>query len=358
VKDRVLAARNKNIQYQILQREADTNRSLYDGLLQQYKDIGVAGAVGTNNVAIIDRATVPGAPFSPSLSKNLLISLILGLLAAAATVAVLEIIDDTFKTPEDIEEQLGLPVLGIIPKSEGDILALIRKAPTSPLAEAYRSFRTALQFSTEDAAPKTLVITSARSAEGKSTTAIALAMNMAQLGMHVLFVDADMRNPSVHREFRVSNKVGLSSFLESRVAATDACQKTAIPGLTLMVSGPLPPNPAELLAGPDMRSFLTLAGENFDMVIVDAPPILGLADAPLLASMADATLFVVAAGAARRGIVKTALKRLYFARSSVVGAVLNKYDFRSVRYSYGYGEQDHYGYGAKPMAQVSHSPKS
>ena len=148
-KAKVLDARNKNIQYQILQRESDTNRSLYDGLLQQYKDIGVAGAVGTNNVAIIDRASRPSVPFSPSLSKNLLISLILGLLAAAAAIAVFEIIDDSFKSPEEIEEQLGLPVLGIIPKTEGHILSLIKDSPTSPLAEAYRSFRTALQFSTD-----------------------------------------------------------------------------------------------------------------------------------------------------------------------------------------------------------------
>src|SRR5262249_7098544 len=142
---------------------------------------GVTGAVGTNNIAIIDRAGRPGAPFSPSLPKNLAISLVLGLLAAAAAVAGLEMVDDTFKSPEEIEEQLGLAVLGIIPVIEGDVLSQIREAPASPIAEAYHSCRTALQFSTEGGCPKTLVVTSANPGEGKSTTAIALAMNFAQL---------------------------------------------------------------------------------------------------------------------------------------------------------------------------------
>jgi polysaccharide biosynthesis transport protein len=360
-KAKVLDARNKNIQYQILQRESDTNRSLYDGLLQQYKDIGVAGAVGTNNVAIIDRANRPSVPFSPSLSKNLLISLILGLLTAAAAIAVFEIIDDSFKSPEEIEEQLGLAVLGIIPKTEGHFLSLIKDEPTSPVAEAYRSFRTALQFSTDNESPKTLVVTSARQGEGKSSTAIALAANLAQLGMKVLLVDADMRNPSAHLEFKGDNRVGLSNVLAGGVSAAQACQNTDIPGLTFMASGRLPPNPAELIAGPNMRSLLALASESFDMVIVDAPPVLGLADAPLLASMSAATVLVVAAGGTRRNIVKGALKRLYFARAAVVGAVLNKYDFKSIKYGYGYGYgygvNEHYGYRADTAGQLEHSSK-
>jgi succinoglycan biosynthesis transport protein ExoP len=357
-KTNVLDSRNKNIQFQILQREADTSRTLYDGLLQQYKDIGVSGAVGTNNVAIIDRADRPGAPFSPNLPKNLAISLLLGLLAAAAVVVILEIIDDTFKLPEEIEEQLGLPVLGIIPIAEGNILSQIMESPVSPIAEAYRSFRTALQFSTESGSPKTLVVTSARAGEGKSTTAIVLAANFAQLGMKVLLIDADMRNPSAHQELKRDNRVGLANYLAGIAAAPDACQTTDIPNLTFMASGPLPPNPAELLAGPKMHTLVSLAGESFDMVIVDAPPILGLADAPLLASMVAGTLLVLAAGGTRRGVVKAALKRLYFARSCVIGTVLNKFDFHSAKYGYGYGYgAEHYGYGAKMVARVEHAPE-
>lgn len=361
----VLDARNKNIQFQILQRESDTNRSLYDGLLQQYKDVGVAGAVGTNNITIIDRADRPGSPFSPSLKKNLAIWFILGLLAAAVAIGVLEILDDTFKSPEEIEEQLGLAVLGIIPVVNGEILPQIRDTPVSPIAEAYRSFRTALQFSTERGCPKTLVVTSARPGEGKSTTSVALAVNFSQLGMRVLFIDADLRNPSAHRILKCDGGVGLANYLAGIAVAPDVFQKTDIQGLTFMASGPLPPNPAELLAGSRMVTLLSIAGETFDVVIIDAPPILGLADAPILANVAEGTLLVLGAGETRRGVVKASLKRLNFARARVIGAALNKFNFRTASYGYGSGygygygsrELEHYGYGAK-TAQLQHSRES
>ena len=362
----VLDSRNKNIQFQILQRESDTNRTLYDGLLQQYKDVGVAGAVGTNNIAIIDRADRPGAPFSPNIPKNLLIALVIGLFVSVGAVAVWEIIDDTFKTPEEIEEQLGLPVLGIIPTTKGDILAEITNSPVSPIAEAYRSFRTALQFSTDHGAPKTILVTSARPGEGKSTTSVALAVNFAQLGMRVLLIDADMRNPSAHKILNRDNSVGLANYLAGVTLAPEAFQKTDIPGLSFIATGPLPPNPAELLAGPKMVTLISTAAEKFDAVIIDAPPILGLADAPLLSSLAAGTLFVLGAGETRRGVIKAALKRLHFARARLVGVVLNKFDFRTASYGYGsnygygygYGAVEHYGYGAKAVAQVESGPKA
>lgn len=361
----VLDTRNKQIQYNILRREADTNRTLYDGLLQQYKDVGIAGAVGTNNVAIIDRAQMPGAPYKPDLKKNLLISFVLGLLAAAAGIAVLEILDDTFKSPEEVEEQLGLAVLGIIPLTEGDILPDITGSPNSAVAEAYRSLRTALQFSTDQGAPRSVLVTSARPGEGKSTTALALAVNFAQLGMKVLLIDADLRNPSQHRNLRRDNTTGLANYLAGADTAASMFQETDVKGLSFMATGPLPPNPAELLAGPKMLSLLSAAGEKFEAVILDAPPVMGLADSPLLSSITGGTLFVMATGDTRRGIIKAALKRLHFARARMVGAVMNKYDFQSSSYGYGYGygyghgygALEHYGYAQKAQAQVAHSPR-
>ena len=290
----VLDTRNKEIQYNILKREADTNRTLYDGLLQQYKDAGVAGAVGTNNVSIVDRAQLPGAPFSPNLKKSLLKWLGLGLLAAVLAIALFELLDDTFKSPEEIEEQLGLAVLGIIPFSDRNILADI--TGSSPVGEAFRSFRTALQFSTDQGAPKSIVVTSAQPGEGKSTTALALAVNFAQLGMKVLLIDADLRNPSQHRNLKRSNGIGLANYLAGAAMPGSIFQETDIDGLYFMPSGPLPPNPAELLAGPKMMSLLSTASEKTNIVIIDAPPVMGLADSPLLASMASGTLLVVSTG--------------------------------------------------------------
>jgi capsular exopolysaccharide synthesis family protein len=359
----VLDTRNKEIQYNILKREADTNRTLYEGLLQQYKDVGVAGAVGTNNVTVIDRAQLPDGPFKPSLRKNLLTALTLGLVLAAALIALFEIIDDTFKSPEELEEQLGLAVLGVIPFADGDVLAYI-SGLSNPLAEAFRSFRTALQFSTDQGAPKTITVTSSRPGEGKSTTALALAINLAQLGMKVLLIDADLRNPSQHRNLKRSNEIGLANYLAGAELSGSIFQETDIDGLYFMPTGPLPPNPAELLAGPRMMSLLSTASEKVNTVIIDCPPVMGLADAPLLASMSAGTLLVVATADTRRGVVKGALKRLQFARARMVGAVLNKYDFRS-SYSYGYGygaghaALEYYGYGQKNKpAQVEHSPRS
>ena len=361
----VLATRNKEIQYNILKREADTNRTLYDGLLQQYKDMGVAGAVSTNNVAVVDRAQVPGGPYKPNLRANLVKWLGYGLVAAALAIALFELIDDTFKSPEEIEEQLGLAVLGIIPVSDGNIFADIN-GPSNPIAEAFRSFRTALQFSTDQGAPKSIVVTSAQPSEGKSTTALALAVNFAQLGMKVLLIDADLRNPSQHRNLARGNGAGLANYLAGLAMPESIFQKTDVDGLYFMASGPLPPNPAELLAGPKMLSLISTAGEKVDAVIIDSPPVLGLADAPLLASIASGTLLVLATGDTRRSVVKAALKRLQFARARMVGVLMNKCDFRSNYgyggYGYGYGTYqaplEYYGYGQKKaLAQVEHSPR-
>ena len=340
---------------QILQREADSTRTLYDGLLQQYKDMGIAGATGANNVAVVDRAQTPGAPYKPDLKKNLLMWFVFGLFAAGAAVAGLEILDDTFKSPEEIEDQLGLAVLGLIPKVKEDIFESLRNSPVSPISESYRSLRTALQFSTSNGLPKSLVVTSPNAGEGKSTTSVALAINFAQLGMKRA---ANRRRsaqsigtPAAQASSREwFDKLSCRERERGRYFARDGCSE-----LCFMASGPLPPNPAELLAGQNMARLLSSAGEKFDIVIIDAPPVLGLADAPLLASIAAGTLLVLGAGETRRGVVKAALKRLHFARAQMVGVVLNKFDMRAANYayhSYGYGALQYYGYGTKSLAKI------
>jgi capsular exopolysaccharide synthesis family protein len=352
---KVFQTRNKSIQMQILQREADSTRTLYDGLLQQYKDMGVTSTTGANNVAVVDLAQTPGAPYKPDLKRNLLIWFAFGLFAAGAAIAGLEILDDTFKSPEEIEDQLGLAVLGLIPKVKEDIFESLRNSPVSPIGESYRSLRTALQFSTSNGLPKSLVVTSPNAGEGKSTTSVALAINFAQLGMSVLLIDGDLRNPSAHQLLRCQAENGLTNYLVGSAGAGDVMQGTDVPRLCFMASGPLPPNPAELLAGQNMTRLLSSASEKFDIVIVDAPPVLGLADAPLLASVAAGTLLVLGVGETRRGVVKAALKRLHFARAQMVGVVLNKFDMRAANYayhSYGYGALQYYGYGTQSLAKT------
>ena len=347
LKAEALDLRGRSIDYTILSREVDTNRTIYDGLLQQFRQLGIASNVEANNVSIVDRAQLPTTPDRPSLPLNLLVSLVLGLASAAAAIALIEILDDTFKTPEDLEEKLGISALGVTPlfhdaDKKKTALAEVMGDPSSPLAEAYRSLRTAIQFSTSEGAPRSLLVTSSRPGEGKSTTAACLALNFGQLGMRVLLVDADMRNPSMHRQLGVENNSGLSNYLAGADAA-GLIKPCSMTGVVVMTTGPLPPNPAELLAGPRLATLLSTAAESFEIIIIDGPPVMGLADAPILGSVAEGTVLVIEGAKTRRAVVRDALKRLHFARARVVGALLNKYHPKHGATAYGYG--DGYGYG-------------
>ncbi len=348
----VVDQRNRSIQYNIIQREVDTNRTLYDGLLQRYKEIGVAGGVGTNNVSIVDKATLPLKPRSPRMLVNVALALIGGLLLGVMSAIGLDYLDDSFKSPEDIEREIGLPVVGIIPKPKpGTTIDDELMDARSAMAEAYRSLRTGLQFSTSDGLPRTLLVTSSKPSEGKTTTTISLAKALAHIGLDVLLIDGDLRNASVHKRLRCGNEMGLSNYLSGSKQPEEVVQSTDVEGLVLMSSGPLPPNPAELLTGPRLPSLLALASQSFDIVLIDGPPVMGLADAPLLSSAIQATLLVVAANETRRSTVKIALKRLQFARANIVGALLNKFDAKQTGYGYGYGygDYEYHSYGGTPQ---------
>jgi capsular exopolysaccharide synthesis family protein len=343
----VLDLQGRSIQYNIFKREVDTNRQLYDGLLQRYKEIGVAAGVTNNNISVVDRAQ-PGVKYKPSLARNLALGLAAGLMLGVLLALGFEYLDDTLKAPEDIEKQLGLSVLGVIPKLKAPMTPVqALQDPRSAFAESYRSVRTALQFATDTGVPRCLLVTSATPAEGKSTTALTLAKNFAQLGKRVLIIDADLRNPSLHRSLGKENTSGLSNYLAGASKATEVIQPTDTPHLMFMPTGPLPPNPAELLMGPKMLSLISIAAEKFDQVIIDGPPVMGLADAPILANMATGTLLVVEAGETRIAVARNALKRLVAARAHVVGALLTKFSSKHAGYGYGYGSYNYYSYGAK-----------
>lgn len=348
LRGRTLDVDNRSIDYNILRREVDTNRQLYDSLLQRYKEVGVAAGagVGTNNISIVDRAMVPTGRFKPNLPLNLAIGLMLGLMLGVLVAFVLEFLDDTLKGPEDIEQHLRMAVLGIIPHLKKQSVADAMGDPRSAFAEAYRSVRTALQFSTDHGVPKVLLVTSASASEGKSTTATTLARNFAQLGKRVLLIEADLRNPSLHRVMGVRSETGLSSLLAGAASASQVIMDTDDERLKLVLAGPLPPNPAELLSGSRLLSMLTVAAEKYDQVIIDGPPVLGIADAPILSNVAGGTLMVVQAGETRIKTAQAALKRLAAARAHVLGAILTHYDAKVAGYGYDYSS--YYSYGTQP----------
>ena len=341
---------SRSIQYNILKREADTNRQMYDSLLQRFKEVGAAGDVRTNNISIVDRAQ-GGFRFKPNLFMNLAMGLFAGLLLGMLLAFVLEFLDDTLKTPDDIEQKLKLPVLGLIPKlGPKQNIVEVSADVRSPFSEAYRSVRTALQFATDHGVPRSLLITSPSPGEGKSTTALALARNFAQLGKRVLLIEADLRNPSLHRVLGIKGEVGLSNLLSGSSSLAEVTLATDEERLSAILAGPLPPNPAELLSGSKFISMLTVACERYDQVIIDGPPVLGLADSPILANAVEGTLMVITSGKTRIATAQQGLKRLLAARGRIVGALLTKYDAKAAGYgrSYQYNYDGYYAYGNKP----------
>jgi capsular exopolysaccharide synthesis family protein len=344
LKGAVLNLRGRSIQYNILQREVDTNRSLYDALLQRYKEIGVAGGIGTAPVSIVDRADTPGLPFKPNLMLNLLLGLLGGLVAGIGSAVGLEFVNDTIKTREDVRDKLGLACLGAVPKTSAkEAFVEDLKNPASVVSEAYSAVVAALRFSTETGMPKILLVTSTQPGEGKSSTALALAQNFARREMRVLLVDSDLRKPAFKA---ASEKIGLTKLLTNDDALAGHVVETQHDHLSLLASGPVPPNPADLLSTGRMRTVLNEAAEQFDVVVVDAPPTLGLADVPLLAAAAGHVMFVIESGKTRTRSAIEAINRIEGTGAHIVGATLTKstdsgggYGYN--RYGYGYG----YGYG-------------
>ena len=342
LKGSVLNLRGRSIQYNILQREVDTNRSLYDALLQRFKEIGVAGGIGIAPVSIVDRAETPTFPFKPNLLLNLLGGLGAGLLAGLAAAVALEFVNDTIKTREDVRSKLRLPCLGAVPKTVAkDTFVDDLKNPGSLVSEAYSAIVAALRYSTEEGMPKILLVTSTQPSEGKSSTALAIAQNFARREKSVLLIDSDLRKPAFKT---TSDKVGLSKLLTTDERIDGHVVETQHENLWLLPSGPVPPNPADLLSTGRIRKIMAEAAARFDFVVIDGPPTIGLADSPLLAAAAGNVIFVVESGRTRTRAAIEALNRLEATGTHVLGVTLTKakdlaggYGYNRYGYGYGYG---------------------
>jgi capsular exopolysaccharide synthesis family protein len=334
----------KSVTYTVLQRDAQSNRELYQTLLRREKELQVLANSRGNNVRLVERAAVPQAPFSPNLRRAMMLGAIVAFLVAVGLVLGLDYLDDTVKTPEDIA-RLGLPFLALIPavRSGRDRPSL---SGHNDFAEAIRSLRTSIALSTRQGGSIVLV-TSAQPLEGKTTTACNLATALSYGGAKVLLIDADMRRPGVHRNFGLENRCGLSELLSGQAALTQSVQRLAEPDLWIMPAGATPPNPSELLASGRMEALLgQVQNGPFDWVIVDTPPVLAVTDASVLTQWVSGVAFVVGSEMTRRRLAERAIETLAAGRPRILGAVLNRVDVSRNKYYYA----RHYGYGNRYLA--------
>jgi capsular exopolysaccharide synthesis family protein len=339
LRSELLRENNDSIQYNILTREADTNRQLYDSLLQRYKEIGVA-SIAANNIAVVDTARVPESPSSPNLFLNLAIGFVAGIALSFVTLVALEQIDEGLRDIQSVPKRLGLPALGGIRRMEDADLRDSLSDSKSELSEAFLSIQSNLAFATDHGFPRSLMLTSTRPSEGKSTSSATLATVLGRAGKRVLLVDGDMRSPSAHGFFGLRHDIGLSNYLSGDDDWNRMVQDTGLKGLDMLSAGPTPPSAAELLNSDRFSRLIGEAKEKYDHVIVDSPPILGLADAPLITRAVEGCVFVVEAGGVSVRGLQSALARLGHAQANIFGVILTKLDVRQGGYGYGYG----YGY--------------
>ncbi len=376
----------KLVEYSLLKREYQTNQQLYDGLLNRLKEAGVSAGLRSNNVHIVDRARPPLAPIRPQRSLNILMSLIVGLVVGGVLALINDYLDNSVKMPEEVEQLVSLPALGIIPsvisttgqarwalppatstsKQQASDLATVMQ-PQSIVSEAYRALRTSILLSTSKHPPQTILITSGQPREGKTTTALNLAITLAQRGDRVVLIDTDLRRPRVHRAFQMNNEAGLSSYLTGAVSV-DLLPRPVrhIPNLFAIPSGPPPPNPAELLSSEPMLALFMELRRQFDFIVLDSPPAITVADSMILASHADGVILVVHGGVTTRECLRHARKLLGSVNAKMIGVVLNNVDIRSADYqhyyTYYYGDYyrnmlNGYGYGHEPKDAQSQTRK-
>ncbi len=371
-KAKAMEMKQKAIQYNILKREADTNRELHKGLLQRMKEVGVSAGITASNVMIVDSAEVPIKPHRPNKPLNLILAAVLGLSLGVGLAVFLEHLDNTVKTPEDLEHLIRLPSFGMVPRiSNGTRRSLERgisrpvelitfSDPKSMLSESYRNIRTSILLSFSKKAPKKIAITSPNPGEGKTTTTINTAIALAQTGAQVLIIDSDMRNPRLHRIFDKPNETGLSNFLSGNAELESIVTKTEIPNLSYVLAGPIPPNPSELIGSDLFKQMLESLGERFHHILIDCPPVLGFADSVILSTLVEGVILVALGGSTPRETLTDAKELLLQVNARILGVVINgvdiqrnDYGYYYYRYQYYYGEKGKKGKEKKKLPHFS-----
>lgn len=368
------------VEYNILKREAEANKTLYDGLLTKLKEANLAGALKSSNIRVVDPAMIPSAPSRPAKARNIALAIVVGLVGGIGLALLREYMDNTIKTPDDIETLARLPSLAVVPAfsdTNGNgkrrllgrvstnghdkrIELVAQHLPKSQMSEAFRALRTALLLSQADHPPQVILVTSALPREGKTTAAANLAVTLAQLGDRTLLIDADLRKPGVGRLLNLTDGkyAGLSSYLAG-VSSLDlvTVPHPAIPNLAAIPTGPLPPNPADLLSSHKLADALAELRTKFKFIVIDSPPIMAATDAVILSVQADGVLLVVRCGETPKEAFTRTRDLLISVKCRMLGVVLNAVDASAPDYYYSYRYYPYsYGYGPQDAGDLSHRP--
>jgi capsular exopolysaccharide synthesis family protein len=354
-KQEALTLNQKAITYGVLRREAESTREMYELLIKRFKETTLTEDMRTGNISVVDKAEIPNDPVKPRKRLNIFLSLIVGLLLGTGLAFFFEYLDNTVKDPEEIKRLLEIPFLGPVPAIISDRIAspdgqdipelVTLQAPQSPVSEAYRGIRTNILFSAAGSEPQVILIASAGPHEGKTLTATNLAITMAQSGSKVIILDCDLRRPKLHQIFEIEQSQGVTHF----VGANETFQKeefrTVITNLYVMPSGPIPPNPSEILGSQRMADLLGSLRKDFNRIIIDSPPIAAVTDAVVLSNFTDGTVYVIRAHETVRGLMVNGLDQLRAVGAHLLGAILNGVDmirdgYYSNYYYYYYGREE------------------
>lgn len=336
-KQEALGMNRKGIEYGVLQRDAESNRQIYDSLLKRANETGVSGELRTSNIRVVDAAEVPKSPVRPRRAMNMALAVFGGMFVGLGLAFFFDYLDNRIKTPEEIVQYLGMPSLGMIPvsatKGTGVADPMI-DGDAAIFSEAFRGLRTNVLFSSAAEGMQSVVVTSTGPGEGKSVVTANLAIALAKAGQRVLLIDADLRRPRVHQIFGRKQEPGLSNLMIGAAKASEVVQQVRVPGLWVLTAGKIPPNPAEMLGSRRFHDFLKSLSTHFDWVLIDSPPVMAVADACVIAHRASGVLFVVASDVTSRHGAKQALEQLAQARARILGGVLNRVDLEKNPYYY------------------------